>query len=77
MLIVSELAEALEEIRNGNFETYYSQDTKPEGLHIELADAVIRIADYAEWQGFSLSEAIRVKQHYNENRPYKHGGKAI
>lgn len=89
MLIVSELAEALEDIRNDVWDTelydivedngfdYRQSDYHPHGLPIELADAVIRIADYAEWLGIDLTEAISVKQDYNSRRPYKHGGKAI
>lgn len=76
MLIVSELSEALEDVRNGHLKLT-AINGKPEGLPSELADAVIRIADYAEWQGFNLAQAIEIKQTYNEARPYKHGGKAI
>ena len=76
MLIVSEISEALEEVRANKPDFYYA-DNKPEGLAVELADAIIRIADFAEWRGIDLGVIILEKQAYNENRPFKHGGKAI
>lgn len=76
MLIVSEISEGLEEVRAKRPDIYYV-DGKPEGLAAELADAVIRIADFAEWSGIDLGVIILEKQAYNEQRPYKHGGKAI
>lgn len=78
-LVHSELSEAGEEIRNGRgfTEIYYdlSRPNKPEGVPIELADAVIRILDLCEDWGIDLEEAIRIKVAYNETRPIRHGGK--
>ena len=48
---------------------------KPEGELIELADAVIRIADYCGRMGWNLEDAIKLKMSYNETRPHRHGGK--
>ncbi len=77
MLMVSEFAEALEEIRAGVDPRliYYNTNKpdKPEGFIIELADAIIRVADTAEWLGLDLAHAIKIKQEYNESREYKHG----
>lgn len=80
MLIVSELAEVLEEYRNGNGPgIYYKKDEegrdKPEGIAIELADAVIRIRDTAESLGIDLELAIGIKHNYNKGRPFQHGRK--
>lgn len=48
---------------------------KPEGYAIELADAVIRIADLCGYMGLDLEAAIRKKMAYNATRPYMHGKK--
>ena len=48
---------------------------KPNGEAIELADAVIRIADYFGERGWDLEEAIQLKMQYNKTRDYRHGNK--
>lgn len=48
---------------------------KPEGVAVELADAVIRIADLCGHMGIDLEAAIDLKMAYNETRPFKHGKK--
>jgi hypothetical protein len=48
---------------------------KPEGELVELADAVIRIADYCESKGWDLEKALQLKMNYNDTRPFRHGGK--
>ena len=48
---------------------------KPEGIAIELADAIIRILDYCGYTGIDIEEAIAIKHEYNKSRPYRHGGK--
>lgn len=76
LLIVSEICEVQNEIRNGHLPTeiYYNGE-KPEGVPIEFADAVIRIAQDCEALGIDLQAAIEVKTAYNRTRPYKHGKK--
>lgn len=77
MLIVSEIAEATECVRKGTADFYIDTRTgKPEGEAVELADAIIRILDYAEEQGMDLIGAMLVKHDYNKTRPFRHG-KAI
>jgi NTP pyrophosphatase (non-canonical NTP hydrolase) len=75
MLIVSELAEAMEEHRAGHAlnQTYLGAGGKPEGIPAELADAIIRIGDLAGVCGFDLEGAVIQKMRYNEGRPHKHG----
>lgn len=74
MLIVSEISEGLEELRKGKPNVYVN-DNKPEGLGVELADAVIRIADLCGYLGVDLEEVIKAKMNYNSSRPFKHGKK--
>jgi len=66
MLIVTELAEAMEGYRKG-----LQSDHLPEysALEEELADAVIRILDLAGGMGLRLGEAVANKLIYNLNRP--------
>ena len=85
MLITSELAECLEEYRNGRgateiyfeFPAAHPEDYqgKPAGIPIELADAVIRIKDTCESLGIDLDAAIEMKHEFNKTRPYQHGNK--
>lgn len=109
MLVVSELAEALEEWRNGHEpnEIYYKNSNpcpcpfdcdgchegdevcvrgnsdlddnkfslKPEGVPIELADAIIRMFDMCGYYKIDIEAAILEKMRYNDKRSYRHGGK--
>ena len=78
-LIHSEISEALEVYRehgkDGLRKTWTEDDGKPEGFTIELADAVIRIADLCGALGLELEEALETKMEYNRSRPQRHGGK--
>lgn len=87
-LINSELSEALEEEREGNPDIWFKEvngfkvsdlnewrGEKPEGVTVELADAVIRIADLCGHLEIDLEEVIETKTAYNEGHPYKHGKK--
>lgn len=75
MLIVSELAEAMEDYRAGKDlkQVVLNDSGKPEGFPTELADAVIRIMDLAEALDIPLAETIEQKHLYNTTRPFKHG----
>lgn len=71
MLMVTELAEACEALREGN----PPDDKLPEfdGLVVELADTVIRIMDYTQARDLPIADAIIAKMQYNKTRPRKHG----
>lgn len=90
-LVHSEVSEAVEAAREGaigmtggvtpsetpgGFGVIDGRDvTKPEGLVVELADAVIRIMHLCGELNLPLETAIVAKMRYNEQRPFKHGGK--
>lgn len=65
MLIVSEIAEAMEAERKDLMD-----DKLPhrKGAEVELADALIRIFDYAGAFGLDLEGAYHEKTQYNANR---------
>lgn len=63
MLVVSELGEAVEALRNQDRENFQE----------EITDAVIRLFDIAGGTGIHLSETIAAKMAKNEKRPWRHG----
>lgn len=70
-LIHSELSEALEACRKE-----YPADKHLPGrgnLEVELADAVIRIMDWADEMYIDLAGALVDKVEFNRSRPHKHG----
>lgn len=77
-LIMSEAAEAIDEIRDGNplnVMSYNHTDhgLKPVGVPSEMADVIIRALDAcAEW-GIDIQKAVEEKMAYNAKRPWLHG----
>jgi NTP pyrophosphatase (non-canonical NTP hydrolase) len=71
MLIVSELAEGLEGLRHNNL----SSDPTSGGLAEELADAQIRLVDFATDLDLDLDTIVQNKMNYNYKREKMHGGK--
>lgn len=74
-LMHSELSEALEALRHGNPPDNHIHNFN--GVEAEMADVIIRIMDFGLARGYRIAEAIVAKTHYNNTRPYKHGGKAF
>ena len=66
MLIVTEVAEAAEELRN-------EDPFKHSGFSEELADICIRVFDLAGARGVDLESAIEIKMKLNESREHMHG----
>lgn len=66
MLIVSEIAEAMEAHRCKEGDDRIAE---------ELADAIIRILDTAKVMGLNIGSAVQAKAIKNADRPAMHGGK--
>lgn len=64
-LIHSEVAEATEAARAGKVDLQLE----------ELADVIIRIADYCGHRQWDLNQALALKMAYNKTRAFRHGGK--
>ena len=67
MLINSELAEALEAFRKGDWGNFLE----------ELADVQIRLLDLAGGCGVDFDEAVLAKMDKNRGRGHRHGGKRV
>jgi NTP pyrophosphatase (non-canonical NTP hydrolase) len=74
MLVVTELAELVEGLRKGEKGSYdptsgaiYTNEEE------EVADAIIRLLDYAGAYGLRIGEALCAKMTKNEGRPFRHG----
>jgi hypothetical protein len=72
-LMHSELSEALEGVRKPGPDAHCPEYTSEE---IEMADLLIRAADYCRARRLRIGEAILAKMAFNETRPHLHG-KAI
>lgn len=66
MLMVSEISEAMEGRRKNLKDEHIPHRSSEE---VELADAVIRILDYAGYKGLDIGGAIEEKLAYNRIRP--------
>lgn len=74
MLVCTEVAEAMEEIRNGvDLREVVINQGKPEGFGVELADVIIRVLDLAGHLDLDIASLIRLKMRYNNTRPKKNG----
>lgn len=67
LLIVSEVSETQDALRNGD------EENEAE----EVADILIRTLDYAAWRGIHLDGEVRHKMERNRERPRLHGRAAF
>jgi NTP pyrophosphatase (non-canonical NTP hydrolase) len=65
MLMVSEIAEGMEGERKDLMDDHLPNRKM---IEVELADAVIRILDYAAGFGYDVAEAMQEKLEYNSKR---------
>ncbi len=56
---------------------YYGQDSKPEGVAVEMIDCIIRILDWVGHENIDVDTLLNIKHEYNKKRPYRHGEKKI
>ena len=77
-LIQTEVAEAIEELRNEKM-NWFSKDEKtlkPEGFLSEIADIDIRLYDLIKALGMyyrmDYQKVLEMKAQYNKSRPFKH-----
>ena len=76
MLIVTELGEACEALREGRLQSNVGKETwHKDSFEDEIADAFIRLADLCEAMNIDITWQIKKKLSYNKTRPHKHGGK--
>ena len=83
-LITTEVAEAIEEIRNYGVaaidpdHNFDGVSGKPLGLTSEIADVIIRAIDFCSMVGITdLAEVIEKKNAYNATRGVMYGGKHV
>lgn len=69
-LIVTEVAEGMEAIRKPGPSEHIPEFTSEEE---EVADAFIRLCDYAGGFNLRLADAVQAKLLFNSGRPKKHG----
>lgn len=65
MLVVTEVSEAAEAVRNDDVENFRE----------EIADSIIRLLDIASTTGMDIHYEIKKKMEINKQREYKHGKK--
>jgi NTP pyrophosphatase (non-canonical NTP hydrolase) len=73
MLVVSELSEGFESVRDTGFDGHLNGEGN---LGEEIADAIIRLGDLSYMVETPLGREVTDKMAVNKNRPYRHGRQA-
>jgi hypothetical protein len=60
-----------------NYQECEHRAEKPEGVAVELCDAIIRILDTLAFMGVDVEKILETKHEYNKRRDYRHGGKSV
>jgi NTP pyrophosphatase (non-canonical NTP hydrolase) len=76
LMVHSEISEAVEEYRDGHMCVWFDNG-KPEGVPVEIADAIIRLADICGALGYDIEDVIQRKMAFNATRGHRHNGKII
>lgn len=71
-LIVTEIAEATEAVRNGE-PGFWINEGKPEGEFVEIADVIIRCINYLTANNQDVETLLDAKDNYNKTRGQLHG----
>lgn len=74
-LLHSEVSEAYEAYRSNKPIYSTPEEYDKDVVSAELADIFIRLLDTCYRLGVNLEAEFTLKMRYNENRPYRHGGK--
>ena len=80
MLVVTELAEAVEALRHGkmqitSYDTNGMRCWEKDTFEDEIADAFIRLADLCGHLNIDINFFLTKKMQYNKGRAYRHGKK--
>jgi NTP pyrophosphatase (non-canonical NTP hydrolase) len=67
--------ETIRQDEDSLFNELAAKGVKPEGVPIELADAVLRVYNLAAKLGIDIQQAMQLKHNYNLTRPFQHGGR--
>ncbi len=72
-MVATELSEIIENDRNGVSASESGKIPPFNQMEEEVADAILRLLDFAGLHGLDVGGAVLAKARYNEKRPHLHG----